>query len=263
MSNTRLKARSAWRNIVLPAEHGGWGFLFEPILLGLLAAFSWAGIALSIAAISVFLAQQPLKIALKDRLRGKRHPRTALAERFVMLFALIATLSGLVALLSASAEFLMPLLIAVPLALLQVVYAARNRGREAIPEISGALALGASAPMIGSAGGMALPMAFLLWLVLAARAIISIMYVRVRLRRARQEPARIEGTLLLHSAAFISFISLWQAGIIGVTLPIAFGVLLARAAKGLLAPKAVATKVIGFSEIGLGILVAILAALAL
>lgn len=260
MSETVMKTRSAWRSIVLPTEHGGWSFLFEPILLGLLVAFSLAGVAISAAAIGVFLAQQPLKIALKDRLRGKYYPRTASAERFAALFSGLAIFSGVIALLTARQNFLAPLLIAVPLALLQLAYATRNRAREIVPEISGAWALGASAPLIGLAGGIALPTATLLWSVLMLRALASIVYVRVRLRRARQEPARVEGALLLHVLALGIFVALWRAGIVDATLPIAFGVLLARAAKGLLAPKAVPTKVIGFSEIGFGVLVAILAA---
>ncbi|MBZ0296495.1 MAG: YwiC-like family protein [Anaerolineae bacterium] len=32
------------RSVALPAEHGGWGFLIEPILLGLLVAFSVNGV---------------------------------------------------------------------------------------------------------------------------------------------------------------------------------------------------------------------------
>jgi hypothetical protein len=262
MRDAAVKTRGAWRSVVLPTEHGGWGFLFEPILLGLLVAFSWAGVALSAAAICVFLMQQPLKIALKDRLRGKRYPRTTLAERFAALFSAGAVLGGTVALLTARENFLAPLLIAVPLALLQVFYAARNRGREAIAEISGAWALGASAPMIALADGLPLQTALLLWSALAARALVSIMYVRVRLHRARNEAARVEGALLLHGLALGIFIALWRSGTVGATLPIAFDVLLARAAKGLLAPKAVPTKVIGFSEIGVGVLVAILTALA-
>lgn len=261
-SNSIPKTRNAWRSVVLPTEHGGWGFLFEPILLGGLVAFSEAGVALGIAAINVFLIQQPLKIALKDRLRGKRYPRTALAERFVALFGALALLSGIFALLTARADFLLPLLIAVPLALVQVSYAARNRGRALVPEVSGAWALGASAPMIGLAGGLALPIALLLWLILAVRALISILYVRVRLRRARQEPARAEGALILHGAALAAFSALWLSGTVGFSLPAVFGILLVRAAKGLLAPRAVPTKVIGFSEIGYGILVALGAALA-
>jgi hypothetical protein len=93
-----------------------------------------------------------------------------------------------------------------------------------------------------------------------ARQALSAMYVRVRLRRARHEAAHVEGALLLHGLALIVFITLWRAGAVGATLPIAFSVLLARAAKGLLAPKAVPTKAIGFSEIGFGVFVAILTA---
>ena len=43
------------RSVALPTEHGGWGFLAEPILPGLLVAPSWAGLLLSLAALAVFL----------------------------------------------------------------------------------------------------------------------------------------------------------------------------------------------------------------
>lgn len=262
MSSSTTKARSTWRSVVLPTEHGAWGFLSEPILLGLLVAFSWAGVALGVAAFSIFLVQQPLKIALKDRLRGRTYPRTKLAARFAALFGALAVVSGGLALLSARQNFLAPLLIAVPLALLQVGYAARSQGRALIPEISGAWALGASAALIGLAGGLPAGTAFLLWAIMAARALISIMYVRVRLRRARRESARIAGALILHVAALLGFDLLWLMGVVGVALPIAFGVLLARAAKGLIAPVDVPTKVIGFMEMGYGVLIALLAAAA-
>ncbi len=262
MSSSTTKARSTWRSVVLPTEHGAWGFLSEPILLGLLVAFSWAGIALGVAAFGVFLVQQPLKIALKDRLRGKFYPRTKLAARFAALFGALAVIGGVLALLNARQNFLAPLLIAVPLALIQVGYAARNQGRAMLPEISGAWALGASAAMIGLAGGLTEGTAFLLWLVMAVRALISIMYVRVRLRRARHESAQIGGALILHVAAVLGFALLWLMGVVGAALPMGFGVLLVRAAKGLIAPADVPTKVIGFTEMGYGILIAIFAAAA-
>lgn len=40
-------SRISWKRIVLPSEHGSWGFLAEPLLLGLLAAPSGAGAALA------------------------------------------------------------------------------------------------------------------------------------------------------------------------------------------------------------------------
>jgi hypothetical protein len=55
-----------WQSIALPTEHGGWSFISEPILLGLLLTPSWGGLALAIGAFAAFLLRQPLKIVLKD-----------------------------------------------------------------------------------------------------------------------------------------------------------------------------------------------------
>ncbi len=45
------------RPIALPVEHGGWGLLFEPIVLGLLLAPSPAGLFISLGATGAFLAR--------------------------------------------------------------------------------------------------------------------------------------------------------------------------------------------------------------
>ncbi|MCB0162365.1 MAG: YwiC-like family protein, partial [Caldilineaceae bacterium] len=67
---TKQKARPRWRSIALPTEHGGWGFLLEPLLLGRLVAPSAAGLLLLVATVAAFLLRQPLKIVLVDRRRG-------------------------------------------------------------------------------------------------------------------------------------------------------------------------------------------------
>ncbi len=78
------------RPIALPTEHGGWGLLGAPILLGLWVAPSVAGAWLSLAALAAFLTRQPLKLALGDRRRGKRFPRTIWADRFALFYSAIA-----------------------------------------------------------------------------------------------------------------------------------------------------------------------------
>ena len=39
------RPRALWRSVAVPTEHGGWGLTFEPVLLGLIVAPSWAGAA--------------------------------------------------------------------------------------------------------------------------------------------------------------------------------------------------------------------------
>ena len=44
------------RSVALPVEHGGWGMLGEPLLLGLFIAPSWAGLGVALGALGGFLA---------------------------------------------------------------------------------------------------------------------------------------------------------------------------------------------------------------
>ncbi len=68
--DVRLKA------VALPIEHGSWGFLFEPLLAGLLVAPSFASIWIALLVIGAFLTRQPLKVYLTD-LQAKRNlPQT-------------------------------------------------------------------------------------------------------------------------------------------------------------------------------------------
>ena len=107
---------STWRRVVLPTEHGGWAFLAEPMLLGLLLAPSWSGALLATAALAAFLSRQPLRTVLLDRRRGKRHPRTGVAERALAVGALVAAGAIAGAVLRAEGPFLPALGLALPLA---------------------------------------------------------------------------------------------------------------------------------------------------
>ena len=84
------------RTVALPNEHGGWGLALEPVALGLLVAPSPAGFFLAVATLGAFLKRHPFKIVAGDRRRGRRFPRTAVAERFALLYACLA-LAGLLA----------------------------------------------------------------------------------------------------------------------------------------------------------------------
>ena len=91
MSSATAISGVALKPIVIPNEHGGWGFLLEPVILGLLVAPSWAGVLIAVAAVFGFLTRQPLKFAMQDAMRGKRYPRTRLCWISAASIAVAAT----------------------------------------------------------------------------------------------------------------------------------------------------------------------------
>ncbi len=172
-----------WRSVALPTEHGGWSFISEPILLGLLLAPSSGGIALGVAALGVFLLRQPFKIFVKDVRSGRRVARTHTARQFILVYAVLTAAAGLmILLLMPSPETLLPLLFALPLFAIQLTYDISNQSRSIVAEITGSLATGALASLIVLMQGWSMLPALGLWLVMALKATTAILYVRLRLR---------------------------------------------------------------------------------
>jgi hypothetical protein len=256
----RLSAHPVrWRSVALPIEHGAWGFLLEPALLGLLVAASGAGVALVAAALAALLLQTPLSLVLADGRRGRRYPRTALAWRFVAGYgaALLIALALALA-LSGTAAVLLPALFAVPLVAVQLWFDARNRAREGLPEVAGAVAIGSLAACVALAGGWPLPSALALWALLAARAVPAILYVRARVRLERGQAVPLGPTWLSHGLAVAGVALAAALGAVAWPLTLAYAVLAVRAAVGVSSRRArVPAKVIGFREIGFGVMVAV------
>jgi len=245
----------AWKPIALPAEHGGWGLLAEPVILGLVLAPSAAGACLALAALLGFLARHPLRLWLLDRRKGVRYPRTALAEGFFAGYAGLGALLLAGAFALAPAPFWPALAAAAPIGLVALAFDARGRSREALPELSGAIALGASAAAIALAGGAPAGVAWGAWALLALRAITSVLYVRARIRLDRGLPAGAGVVLAGHAAALAAATALARTAWAPWLATAAFLVLLARAAWGL-SPRRrrVRPQVLGFQELGYGLL---------
>lgn len=161
----------------------------EPVLLGLLVAWSWAGLALGGAALLAFLARTPLKLAVVDRRRGRRSERTLAAERVAA--AEIAMLAVFVAVAGEAAErqFWAPLLVAAPLVLVELWYDVRSRSRRLIPELAGAIGIGSVAAAVALAGGESNGVSFGLWCVIGARSLAAIPYVRSQISRVHGRSA--------------------------------------------------------------------------
>jgi hypothetical protein len=180
------RPRAQWRAVAIPDEHGGWSLSAEPALLGLLVAPSWAGAALAAAAMVAFVARTPVKLVLVDLRRGRWLPRTTLAVRIAAAELVVLAALATVASLRAGPAWLVPLALAAPLVGLELWFDARSRSRRLVPELCGAVGIGAFAPAIALAGGADVGLAAGLWLVLAGRSIAVMPFVRVQIARLRR-----------------------------------------------------------------------------
>jgi YwiC-like protein len=241
------------RPIALPVEHGGWGLLFEPIVLGLLLAPSLAGLFLSVGAIGAFLARHPFKVAVGDWRRNRRSARTALAERFAILYLGIATLALALAIKTGGVRLLLPLLLAAPIALVQLFNDSIGHSRALIAELAGSISMGAVATSIAISGGWPSAVAFGLWVILAARNVPTILYLRARLRILHCKPASPRVVIVAHLLAILIGCSLARAGLVPFLAVAALVILLLRAVLGFSkSDKRVTAKKLGLGELGFG-----------
>lgn len=253
----------AWRSVAMPSEHGGWGFLLEPLLLGMLVAPTTAGFLLALATATGFLIRQPLKLWLVDRRRKLRTPRTQRAQRLALALAAIAAACFVAALWLAGPDFLTPLLLAVPFGAVFLYYDLTKPGRTLQAEVAAPPALAFVAPAMAVMDGWALAPALVMWAALTARAIPSVIYVRSRLRLDRGREPDLVGPVALHVAGLAVIALLVWRGLLAPIVLLPYVLLLARAV-WFLSPNRprVAIKVIGFMELGLGIFTVIVLAVA-
>lgn len=240
------------RTIALPVEHGGWGFLFEPIVLAMLVAPSVAGACYAAATISGFLARHPYKLFLRGRRRGSARSRAA--GMVTISYAAIAAAAGTAAIALGGWHPVVPLVVLSPLAAVYLLLDTRNRARTLLPELAGPLALAGVAPTIALAAGWEWPNALALWVLLMARTIPSIFYVRARLRLERGRSIRRVGVFAYHLAFLGAVAFLVWRGLAPLLAVAAALLLTGRAALGLSARRRL-TKVrqIGVMEIVVGL----------
>jgi len=163
-------------------------------VLGLAVAFSWSGVAIGLAAFMAFLVRTPVKLALVDRRRGRFLRRTRLAIRVAVVELATLTVLGVVALGAVGPGWLVPVIVAMPLVGVELWFDIRSRSRRLVPELAGAIGIAAVAASIVVAGGEAWRLAVAIWMVLAARAVASIPYVRAQIVRTRRGSAPLGAT---------------------------------------------------------------------
>lgn len=221
------------KSVALPIEHGAWGFLFEPLTAGILLAPSPAAPWIALMVVGAFLLRQPLKFLIPDWTAGKNLPRTAIARKFTLIYASIFASGAIGTIAFASWHSLIPLLIVAPFGIYQIYCDAVRQSRELLPELTGAVALSSSVAVLALAGGWDAANAFILWAIMLARLIPSILYVRSRLRLEKGKPTNIFPPIAAHFLALIFGAALiyLKLGSVLVLLMLAF--LFGRATFGL------------------------------
>jgi hypothetical protein len=250
-----------WQSVALPAEHGSWSLVLEPIFLGLLVAPTVAGFFLALAAFCAFLLHQPLKVFWADNRRGRLFARTHLAVRFVALFTLLTAAFLLAVVGLVGLRPLLPLLLALPLLIIFAVFDQRP-GRHWQAELTAPTAFAAVSATIALAAGWSFPAAFALWGVMIARAVPAVLYVRSRLRLVKGQPPQSKRAITAHLLALLGMLLLVWRELLPLTAILAMLILLLRASFGLSRYRhEVTTKRLGFTEMGFGLITIIVIAI--
>jgi hypothetical protein len=252
------RSRIPASSVALTVEHGAWGFLFEPLLAGLLIAPSIAGAALSVFIIGSFLCRGPLKFVLGDALNRKKLPRTAIARRWLVYFGIVAAIGFTASLITANWIAFVPLLISAPVAVYLIFLDASRKSREALSELLAALVLGGSITTLMLAGGFGYQISFAMWLAMSARLVPSVVYVRNRLRLEKGKEYSAVMPLFTHTAAF-AIVGILYLLRLGSILTVAVAVfLLLRSTTGLSSRRRKLTaKHIGIREVIYGVIYAV------
>ena len=209
-----------------------------------------------------FVARTPAKVVLVDSWRHRRLPRTRIAALIAAAeIAVLVVLLG-VAAATASGPFWIPLLAALPLLAIELWFDMRSRSRRLVPELAGTVGIGgvAAAIVLAADGGAILAAGA--WLVIVARAVASLPFVRFQLRRVKHQPHQRWAQDLAQGAA----VALAVIGVgVGWLPVVAAGAVVALATVQLVLARTRPTRavIVGVQQLVLGLAVVITAGLAL
>lgn len=247
--------------IVLPSEHGGWSLVLEPVVLGLLVAYSLIGLLLGLSFLFLFLLRHPLRLVIADIKKKRLFIRTYTAGIVSAIYFIISTFFFITAIIQTNIIVVYPILFAVPFFMIYVIIDIFIQKRALLSELSGPLALGSIAPSIAMANDWLLFPALGLWAIIIFRLIPSIFYIRVRLDLEKGKQIDKLPTLVLHILSIIIALLLIQMKMIPFIVITAYIILLIRAYIGLSNfRKPTPTQKIGFMEITYGGFTILLAA---
>jgi len=243
---------TAWRDLVLPKEHGSWALAFEPLALGLLVAPSAAAGWLGLATAAGFLCRRPLKLAVTLPVGEARR---STAARWAAALIAVAFTGVLLAARSGDWRALWPLLLGAPAALLFLWFDLRNAARDLESELAGSSAFALVPAACGTLAGWSAPAALVLSALCLARTWPTILAVRAFLRRKKNLPAHPRVAAVCAFAAAAGSAALFAARLAPWTVLPAALLLLARNLRLLFFPGRLATaRQVGIGEAVIGVI---------
>ena len=136
--------------------------------------------------------------------------------------------------------------------MVQLAHDRTGRRRVLLAELSGAVAIASMAPAIALSGGWSYRAGFALWVIMAARAVPTIAYVRACLARLHRRPVSPLPMLIAHVLAVVAVTILARADLAPRLAVVVMVILLARAAIGFARAEVLTARQLGFSEIAFG-----------
>ncbi len=249
------------RKVALPSEHGGWSLTLEPVVLGLLVVPSLSGFALGLAALLVFMARTPIKVVLVDRWRHHWRQRSWVASAVAGVELGVIALLGAFAMTTATAPFWWPMALAAPLFAVGLWHDMRSRSRRLAAEFGGAIGVGSMAAAIALTGGASSSLATGLWLVMGARSVAAITFVRVQVDRVKHQRHRVwhsdlgQAVAVVIAAAGLALDIVPVLGVLAITVAALFDLFMVRRTP-------VPAVVLGIQQVVLGLLVVVATGLA-
>ncbi len=241
------------KNIMLPSEHGGWSLVLEPVVLGLLVAYSFLGLLLGLSFFFLFLLRHPLRTVIGDLKKNRKFPRTNVAGIISIIYFLLSASFFMYAIILSGKNLIFPMLFALPFFLTYILIDIIIQKRSLLSELSGPVALGSVSASIALADGWSLLPALGLWMIIIFRILPSIIYIRARLELERGNKINRMPALTLHLAVIILALILIQYQMIPMLVIPALLILFIRSYIGLSDfRKPTYVQKIGYMEIAYG-----------
>lgn len=218
--SSRRSAAAAFRDLVLPREHGSWSLALEPLAFGLLVAPSLPGLLFALAVIAAFFARRPLNLAVRE----SRPARRSAARHAAFVCVGIAAVFFGLTLVSAGAAWTIWLLPSLLAGGIFLGFDLRGLGRAQIAEVAGAAAFAFLPAALAALAGKTGVVAVVPGMLMLFRAIPTVLVVRSVLRGAKAGDYRptlpIAATIV--AAGFVTMLAIerftsWVlAGLLGM-----------------------------------------------